>query len=78
MSGGSWAITAMVLLAVDHHPGKWVSLDLIVQHVLAPVARVQEHCDELVVHGQIESCVIDGRQYYGTRVAAGAAAELVE
>lgn len=74
----SWAIAAMVLVTCDREPGKWVSLDVIVQHVMAPVALVQQHCDELAAQGQIESCVVDGRQYYGTRVAAGAQAELVE
>lgn len=72
-----YAIKALVLLTVDHHVGKWVSLDVIVSHAMAPRAAVQRVCDQLADERQLERGVVDGKPCYGVRVDAGGEPELV-
>lgn len=72
-----YAIKAMVLLTVDHYPGKWVPFALIQRHAMAPRELVQRVCDELVDFGQIEHAVVGDVPCYGVLIPAGQSVEVV-
>lgn len=70
MTNGSYALTAMVLIALDHHEGRWCSLSYLADRVMAPMDVVKHHCDELVDQDQIEAMQRDSLQYYGVRITS--------
>lgn len=75
---GSYAITAMVLIALDHHTGHWCSLAWIANRVMAPIDIVRNHCQELLEHDQVQRLEIEGREYYGVNADPCATVELVQ
>lgn len=74
---GSYALTAMVLIALDHNEGRWCALGWLADRVMAPIDVVRHHCDELVGRHQVEAMERDGLQFYGVRVD-GSQPELVQ
>jgi hypothetical protein len=68
MTEPCWALRALILLALDANQGHWLTLDRLARRVLAPAARVDATCGELIARNLMVGAIVDGKPCFGVGV----------
>ncbi|MBE7419865.1 MAG: Rrf2 family transcriptional regulator [Ideonella sp.] len=70
---GSWAVRAMILIALDHHMHHWCALDWLARRLELPPPRVREVAEALACEGLIDRSDDGpaGHMLYGVLVQPG-------
>ncbi|MCW5657407.1 MAG: hypothetical protein KIT60_06870 [Burkholderiaceae bacterium] len=70
---GSWALRALILIALDSHQHHWCTLDWLARRLELTPLRVKSVADDLCEHGMIDRCDDGGAGHvmYGVKVELG-------
>lgn len=65
----TWALRALVLLALDVRAGEWCTVDWLIARVVQPKHVLQQLADDLVGAGQIKTHTLTtGEVVYGVQI----------